>query len=220
MISRTIKITFTIISLTLISCNSTDQSEKFTTFKKEFVGLWAETEWTYKFNEDGSFVFKSDGHYDISTDSGIYVLIDSLILLSPETDWKMYDGVLKTRLKIISDNCIRDFDDNYYCESTDSLNFHIDKEYEWQEQTKLILDSLPVVIKAKSKNENMDPNSFPDKFDFYKIIVIEGIEYYSFRLKRRDGLEYFTLLKMLIKKDPFEIYQHHSKGDSLSLIYK
>lgn len=207
--------------LFFISCKPQKQSSKIDFIGKEFHGFWAETSWKYKFAKDGSFTFKCEGHYDFNTYKGIYTVLDSIILLIPDSDWQVFDGVLETKLRIMSNECIRDFNDNFYCTSTDSINFYNDKKYEFQEKMMALLDSLPETKSAKKEALSRD-STVKFRYGYNRIIVVNKIEYHAFDLDKMyedDGRSY-TQETFLIKKQPFEIYLHDLKGNALSLIYK
>lgn len=205
-----------LLIILIISCNSHKESKWRLSFNKEYTGFWAETIWTYQFKRNGTFVFKSEGHYGTIEESGQYVILDSIILLNPKTDWQVYDGVLQTKFKITNNNCLRDYDNNSYCMSLDSLNFQINKKYEWEEKTEEIINNLPITIKVKGAVS--DSSTFDLQFN--RIANIDFKEFYLFSLYERKHLKRFPKLNFVVKKNPFEIYQHHSINDSLSLIYK
>jgi hypothetical protein len=100
----------------------TSCADKKEYLNKTYEGHWMETVWTYQFKDNGEFIFKTEGHYDYSQEKGRYILVDSVLLLNPDTDWSTLHGVLKTRLKIVSPECIRDYDNNFYCLTIDSVS--------------------------------------------------------------------------------------------------
>ncbi|HRK80801.1 MAG TPA: hypothetical protein PLZ12_05110 [Saprospiraceae bacterium] len=205
----------------LTACKSKDESNSHAIAEKELLGFWADTAFTYKFNKDGTFVFKSKGHYGNSSEYGIYTILDDLILLVPNTDWKAFDGVLKTKLKIMSSSCIRDFNDHYYCLANDLVNYYSDQVNDFQEKTIDILTELPDVVSLKRDIFKYDTDKETNIVIAYVgITVIEKNEFHSFILKNTSMLNNRTYSSFLVKKNPFEIYQYNLKGNSLRLLYK
>jgi gamma-glutamylcyclotransferase (GGCT)/AIG2-like uncharacterized protein YtfP len=201
--------------LCLISCD-----DRKLYFDKTFEGLWAETFWTYEFKSDGTFKFITNGHYSDSEYSGDYIIKDSLIFLDADTDWPVLDGVLKTRLSIISENCLRDFDNNYYCVTIDSMNDFISKQYEFNERVIKLIDELEEVRDEKrriSTYDNGDHYKFRIKYD--GIIVIDKREYHCFNFNQATFEDSRTFLTFLVTENPFEIYQHDNAGNKLTKVY-
>jgi hypothetical protein len=135
-----------------MSCQQYGDQVKF--IDKIYQGHWAETDWTYSFKKDGSFVFTTLGHFGNTTHTGKYSIIDNIILLNPDSDWGSFHGVLKEKLKIVNRDCLRDFDSNYYCLDWEVLEEYKEQEYFFQENTIRILDSIPMVCRGKKKNSS------------------------------------------------------------------
>jgi hypothetical protein len=202
-----------IIVVTLFSC-----AEKKAVLSKTFEGLFVETIWRYTFNPDGRFTFQSEGHYGDTTVDGTYILSDSVIFLNPETEWDVRNGVLKTKLKIIDSTCVRDYDANYYCTTSDAVNNHIDEEMTFQSRVIAILDSISVVKNERLKI-NADKDDLTDvEIRYGGIIVIKNEEHHFFYLSEFNLQETITHLTFVVRKDPFEIYQHSLQGDRLELL--
>lgn len=209
----------------MISCREKTEtdSQGQITMDTQFQGYWADTSWTYEFKANGQFVFKSDGHYGKVEDEGFYLIKDNLLFLNPNTDWHTFDGVLKTRLRILSKDCIRDFDNNYYCVSLDTLNQLNEKEWAFKSRVIEIVDTLQIVEHEKKRVASNYPEN--EKLDFEimynQIVVIDGKEFHEFNLGRydiKDGrLSYLTFLA---KKEPFEIAEYGRSGNEISIIYK
>lgn len=190
---------------------------------KKYEGYWMDTGWTYEFRDNGQFIFKSMGHYGNVVDSGFYFLQDSLIFLNPRTDWHVFDGVLKTRLKIINANCIRDFDSNYYCDAVEEKDKFNETELAFQERVKGIVDTLQVVKDEKERVSSYHPDKEELDFEiiYDGIIVIDNKEFHAFSLARYDRIDgRQSYLTLLATKNPFKIFQHDIAGDKISLIYK
>ena len=210
------------LPLIILSCG-----EKNTSYiDKEFEGYWADSGWHYDFDKDGTFTFKSDGHFGFTTQTGKYAIIDDVIVLVPNSDWVSRHGVLKERLKIFSEDCIRDFDNNFYCQDIEKVFSLRDREFEFQDSVVMILDSLSVAIDEKRRVNfrRAEGEKLDLKIGFEQVFVVDQEEYYVFSLFGTRELpstefERYSFLSFLVKKQPFEIYQHHSSGDSLSLVY-
>ena len=212
---------FVLLCLLLLSCQQNDNKADF--LDKEYVGLWASTEWSYSFKKDGRFTFTSSGHYGNVAEEGKYAVIDDMILLNPDSDWHSLQGVLKPRLKLISSGCLRDYDGNYYCTDTDSTNYYIEQKYEFEEQVEGLLDKLPEVAHERKRLSYYmaKDSSLEEPFiGFDKMLIVNNEEYYVFSLFQWNDKETYSYLDFLVKKNPFEIYQHYSSGDSLALVYK
>ncbi|MBT31938.1 MAG: hypothetical protein CMO01_19950 [Thalassobius sp.] len=193
---------------------------------EQFHGFWAETEWLYQFNNDGTFKFSNDGHYGGSDVKGMYAVIDSIILLNPETDWVSSDGVLMPKLKIINSETLRDYFINFYCKDLDSLNYYNGNKYEVEDKIKELLSSIP---ECKSKIIELENNAIENEnlsepqLEFDKIFKVNGEEFLSFNLYQFDEADYhnqYSSLRMFVKKSPFEVYKYEIAGDQLHLIYK
>lgn len=203
----------------LVSCGS-DSTDRVA-FEKEYLGFWADTAWSYRFQKDGTFVFNHKGHYGNSVESGIYTVIGDLILLIPDTDWAVFDGVLKTKLKRINDSCLRDFEGNYYCVSQELAHEKYEQEIIFHNKAKDILSSLSLVKDLKSDIADQEGlKNFEPFFSYDGIIVNERNEFHSFVLESFDRSERTMHAMFLVKKNPFEIYRYQLSGDSLTLIYK
>lgn len=187
-------------------------------FKKNFVGLWADTEWNYRFYPDGRFEMECKGHYDFNTYSGTYFIVDSIVYLNPHSDWQVRAGVMQTRLKITKSDCLRDINNYFYCTTIDDLNAHIEDEYEWQEKIILILDSIPSVI-AKKKVIRINDDYGKAKISYNGIIVVTQNELHHFTLEKYSMEDSRRYMDFLVQKFPLSIYVHHHIRDSLTLIY-
>lgn len=217
------KLILTGLLLQLTSCYRNSVGSNLNYIDKKFTGFWAETEWTYEFRKDGHFQFKSAGHYDFAEYSGTYIILDSLIFTNPDSDWQLFDGVIKSRLKIINSNCIRDYDNNFYCLSIDTIEKLNEREFDFQEIVLSLLDTLPITKTKKDKlklriGEN-DFDSTKIEFIYDGIIIDKKRELHLFKLQKSDLREIRTYESYLVNKNPFEIYQHTPKRDSLILIY-
>ncbi|MBI3221196.1 MAG: hypothetical protein HYZ44_16930 [Bacteroidetes bacterium] len=180
---------------------------------KKYEGFWADTWWTYEFNRDGQFIFRSEGHYGNVVDSGFYVIKDSLMFLNPTTDWPVFHDVLKTKLRIIDSNCLRDFNSNYYCTSVVTINQLNEKEWAFQDNVIFILDNLQIV---KDKKESIS-SKYPKTEDlgfriiYSGILIIDHKEFYKFDLSMYD-LTHGPLicLSFLATKEPFDIFEYEN----------
>ena len=202
----------------LNSCNQ-DKNVELIIFDSLYQGLWAETMWEYRFKKDGTFIFKTQGHYDNSITTGTYAIKKKVLLLNPNSDWMTLDGVLKTRLKVISDECIRDFDNYYYCTSTDSINHYIVSNYSYKEFVFPIMDNLPIVKEAKSKI-NFKYDDYEPKMYYEGIIVDNSVELHRYSLVNFEEDDNRFYLTLLVQKKPFKIFEYDSKGDNLTLVYE
>ena len=192
---------------------------------EKFNGYWASTEWIYEFNKDGTFKFIVNGHYDFSEYNGRYIISDSIIFLNPDTDWQVFHGVIKQKLKIIDSECLRDYDNNFYCKNHNIVGELSEKELEFQTKTIDILDTLSIVRQEKKRLSKYEQKTaFGDdlevKIRYSGIIVVKKQEFHLFQLEQTDLLNTWILLDVMVKKKPFEIYEHISVRDSLKLIYK
>lgn len=171
------------------------------------------------FRPNGTFTFQSEGHYGNSIVEGIYVLSDSIVFINPETEWTVRHGALKTKLKIINAECVRDYDDNYYCTDMDSVNHHIDQEMAFQAKVIGILDRSSVVRNERQRLETKGLDDLTDvALTYGGIIVIKSEEYHLFYLNEISLEDTFTHLRFVVSKHPLEIYQHSLQGDHLQLL--
>lgn len=208
----------------LMSCQLNGDHVEF--IDKTFQGHWAETKWDYHFKKDGSFIFTSLGHFGNTKHTGKYSIIDNTILLNPDSDWGAFHGVLKEKLKMVNSDCLRDFDSNYYCSDWNELEEKREQEYDFQENTINKLDNLPIVITKKEEIFSSAPDTSRTdiRIIFDRIMVIGKEDYHVFSLIKSEEIRPYDFKKsifmnFLVKKQPFEIYEHHTYKDSLSLIF-
>ncbi len=193
----------------------------------KFNGFWAETEWTYDFKKDGTFKFYAKGHYDTNEYTGRYIISDSTVFLNPDTDWQTFDGVIKSRLKIMNKECLRDYDNNFYCKNYEIIDSLNDKEFEFQQKAISIIDTLSIVKKEKDRlkgieqdNENVLDGDPEIRISYTGIIVVNRKEFHQFYLEKVALLNTWRNLDFLVTKKPFTIYEHLGVRDSLRVIYK
>jgi hypothetical protein len=193
----------------------------------KFNGFWAETEWTYEFKKDATFKFYAKGHYGNKEFKGRYIISDSTVFLNPDTDWQTSDGVIKPRLRIMNKECLRDYDNNYYCKNYETIEKLNDKEFEFQEKAISIIDTLSIVKKAKERlmaieqdNWNVLDGEPEIRISYTGIIVIDRKEFHQFYVERLALLDTWRSLDFLVTKSPFTIFEHPDIRDSLRLIYK
>ena len=196
-----------------ISC---DKSENF--ISKEYESFWFDTYWKYEFKKNGTFILSYEGHYDFNKEKGEYIIKDKTIFLNPESDWNIIEGVVSNRLKMIDENCLRDKYNHYYCSKLEYSDKYKVSEYEFEKKAISKIDSLQIVKDYKYKY--ITEYNIKLETQFKRLIKITNKDFYLYSL---DNLETFNnqrYLNFLIRKKPFEIYQHHVQRDSLSLIYK
>jgi hypothetical protein len=193
----------------------------------KFNGLWAETEWIYEFRMDGTFNFRTNGHYGNSEHKGRYIISDSIVFINPDTDWPMFDGVLRPRLKIVNKDCLRDYDNNFYCKDYETINEINNDEFEFKEKVISIIDTLSIVTKEKSRLMKIKQDNFsvldggPEiRISYNGIIVIDRREFHQFYVDRLALLNHWKNLNFLVTKKPLAIYERLSRVDSMKLVYK
>jgi hypothetical protein len=186
---------------------------------------------TFQFKKDGTFDFNNQlGFHKERTITGTYVISDNIIFLNPDTDF--LDQELKLKLRVIDSGCLRDYDNVFY--SSDSLAGEklTQAEYKFQEETTSILDTLREVQKEREyldivnqKYLNRYPNIIVSdvSVDYQGIVVVDKRELHLFEYVKVDTTyhnqtEHF--LRLLVHKEPFEIYRLYNFEDSLRLIYK
>lgn len=192
---------------------------------EQFTGYWAETEWTYKFKQDGTFRFIANGHIDTGEYKGRYIISDSTIFLNPDTDWQTFNGVIKPRLKIFNKECLRDYENNFYCKGYETIDKLNEKEFEFQSKIISILDTMSMVKEEKERlikiKDNRALKVDPEVRIMYSgIIVIDRQEFHQFSVERVTMFDTWRGLDFLVRKRPIEIYEHLSIGDSLRLVFK
>jgi len=196
-----------------ISC---DKSENF--ISKEYESFWFDTYWKYEFKKNGTFTLSYEGHYGFNKEKGEYIIKDKTIFLNPESDWNIIEGVVSNRLKMIDKNCLRDKYNHYYCSKLEYSDKYKVSEYDFEKKVITKIDSLQIVKDFKDKY--ITEYNIKLETQFKRLIKITNKDFYLYSL---DNLETFNnqrYLNFLIRKKPFEIYQHHVLRDSLSLIYK
>lgn len=184
-----------------------------------FRGLWADTEFIYRFRSDGTFELETKGHYTFGKYPGTYFLLDSTFYLTASTEWQVFDGVLKERLTLVDNKCLRDRDFNFYCVSIDELNKRMEQQFSWQEEVTAKLDSLPIV-KAKRSEVSKPGEEFYQsaRFHYNGVIKVNNQDLHNFAFNKPTQHEDRTYLNILVQKDPFKIYLHNLQGNSLTLL--
>jgi hypothetical protein len=206
---------FAILGLNCSNVNSSDP--KF--IDETFHGLWAETEFIYRFRSDGTFELETKGHYSFDKYPGTYFLLDNILYLTARTEWQVFDGVLKERLKLIDNKCLRDRDSNFYCVSIDELNERMDQQFSWEEEVTAILDSLPVVKEKRAKITLPDEEFYERaRFRCNGIIKVNNQELYHFAFTKPVQHADRTYLNLFVQKAPFKIYLYNLPGNSLTLL--
>ena len=210
----------------IVSCNSKktlSEEIKSNLCKHEYYGYWAETFWTYQFKKDGTFTFLCDGHFTVNgKETGIYTVLDSFILLVPHTDWWVYHGVIKTKMKYIDNSCIRDYNDYHYTSNFDSINYYNQLRYDFEQSTISLLHSLKPVIKERARLRARESKPWNEPFFYYDgITVVDNAELHGFSLCTYEEYAHRNShITLFVKKIPFEVYLHNSAGNKLTLIYQ
>jgi len=204
--------------------------KKESSLGKKYTGYWAETRFEYNFySKSQEFVFNAQGHYGNTTTKGKFSIIDSIILLYPYTDWDSFHGVLKRRLVYKSElGCIRDFNDHYYCEDLDKINQYIEQRYDFKNSIQARLFKLEEVKKIIEAYPEFSPLYKPNpRFQFEGITLIDNKEYYGFQLEEKNEDEnwFRPFINIqgqyyLVNIEENLIYQHHTRGDSISIVEK
>lgn len=221
--NQLILLTLLLLLASIFSCD-----KKEILLKGQFTGFWAETQFIYHFQTDNQFLLTTKGHYGNTHTGGKFVVIDSIVLLYPYTDWTVRDGVLSTRLKWLPDmQCLRDFENHFYCRDLDRIVGLETKEYDLLDSIeRRLLTIEPVQVELeKYSGDRHHLSSFPH-FQYGGIVVMEKKEYHFFEMVVRNekmyeetgpcryrhiqGQSYFIHL------EENQIYQYYSKGDSLS----
>lgn len=205
------------IVLVLSGCSSNDQrNEKY--FTRTYVGYWGDTFWRYEFKDNGRFVFSSNGHLGSrEQDSGFYLIKDDLLILNPETDWRVINGALSRKLKIVNNCCVRDFQSNFYCEMLDSTTRFIEGEVSYQSKMERILDTCRIVRNEKARVLQYNPS---EEFHilYEGIVMVEGKELHSFSLTGTSkGINRRYLFFLADKLS--EVYQYNWTGERVDVVF-
>lgn len=190
-----------------------------------YLGFWAETQYTYSFYPNNEFLFTCRGHFGDCFVKGKYAKIDSFLLLIPATDWDMHQGVLKTKF-LYQENCIRDFDNNYYCGYRDSTNNRLEKAWTVQEKIEERLLEIPMIKEAIVEKSDSTMSYFDlPRFRYDGIIHINFEEFHQYILTKKNPNESLFSRRIWIQHMDFvvniktnSIYQHTMNHDSLSYV--
>ncbi len=166
--------------LLAFSCTQ-KQDQTIALSKEPYEGFWASTQIVYTFKKDGSFTFETDGHYGSVKNEGTYAILDSVLLLNPTTDAQLYHGVLKTRLKLMPDGCLRDYNNYHYCHSIELINESNRRINEFSNQAIKVLDTFTVIHRLK-KQYNPEIGDEPPSFSYEGILLVDAQEYHVFDL--------------------------------------
>ncbi len=226
-----IPFSFLLIFTFLYTFYSCEKSSTSLNLSGLYYGYWAETNFKYKFKNDGNFTFTTEGHFGFTTTKGKYALIDSVVLLYPFTDWTTYHGVLKQELILINNKrCLKGNNNEYYCKDDSSLIELSSKYYDLEEKIIKRLYELPKVKDIMIEYpDTISFNIHRPKFDFRVITLIDNEAYHQFILSRYMDMdeedyhiaypyEYYDGQRYFVNIHNNTIYRHHSSGDSLSVV--
>lgn len=187
---------------------------------------------TFDFRKDGTFKFKNElGVNKEGPITGTYVISDNIIFLNPDTDF--LDQDLNLKLKLINSDCLRDYDNVFYC--TDSLAGEnlTQAEGKFQEETISILDTIREVREEREYLEKVNQKwlqrspfqilASDISVDYLGIVVVDRRELHLFEYDKVDTIYHNPpkySIRLLVHKEPLEIYRLYDFTDSLRLIYK
>lgn len=191
-----------IILFSFLSCER--PSYHFST-TQTFNGGWAETKWMYSFFSDGRYVLKSEGHLAGTPKYGDYFKKDSTIILIPATSY--FDNEMLNRLKVINENCIRDYAGYFYCKEWEMLNEMSEKQWKAEELVIEKIERLDLMIEKRSQLMSRDSTK---KYILRNegIVILDEGEYAEYELQgwfeplRRNQVH----LRFYVKFDPIQIY--------------
>ncbi len=189
-----------------------------------------------EYSDDRSYRFKSDGVFEYENKTGWrqglvtgrYAILDSIILLYPDTENRL-DREFNPKLKIINSQCVRDFDGTFYCTNKEIGKKLSDLEIKFEEEIVDILDTLKEVIEERARLDSLNLEFLKNRekqvlvsaltVDHNGIIVVDRQELHVFQYIRSDSNPRKYFLTLLVRKKPFEIYRLNS-ADEMTLIYK
>lgn len=188
-----------LLCLTIFNCKKRELiSEKFT-------GFWAETKWTFQFEDDGSYILKSEGHGGSNPKYGQYFFKDSIIVLVPNTEY--FEDYEFKRFKLVNKDCIRDYWGNYYCKKEDTLNKISNKRFKEIEEAVNLIESLELVKSTRNELTKSDSTKkYTLSFEGIKSIELEDFHEYNLKSWFPEYKRYQIHLRFYTKFDPMRIY--------------
>ncbi|MEM8528213.1 MAG: hypothetical protein AAGG68_26450 [Bacteroidota bacterium] len=182
-----------------------------------YEGMWHESIFEYIFKPNGSFTFKSYGHYGNTTTKGKYVIVDSVILLHPLTDWDLQQGVLMPRLILNQQHsCFYDFRKNYYCINEEDrkplFTAHREK-LEAYEKRLLELEEVQQALNGYPEPQTVTERMNYPKFEFQGTMFLDENIFYKMSLRERNlealyGKRTLQYQSYLLNEEQNEIYQN------------
>jgi hypothetical protein len=180
----------------------------------KYIGFWAETKWTYNFDQDGRYTLESKGHGGGEPKSGEYIKKDSLIILISDSEF--FEDMRLKRMKISEDGCLRDYWNHIYCENEDLLVSTAEKVFEEELLMENAIGGLDTVQRKREDLLRQD-SLIKYTLQFEGIVLINDNEYFEYNLKSwlTEYRRYQIHLRFYSKFDPIRIYD-----DDLTLIKK
>jgi len=190
--------------LLLTACES-----KTRTIEGKFIESGYNDHRSYDFKRDGTFTFRNRLGHDTAA-TGTYIISNDIMFLDPDTDF--HDRDIRVKLKVLSNDCLRDYDNIYYCSDSLQCEKVVSEDYAFQEEVVSILDTLPEITRQKERLDSID-GKFGGKVwiasdlsvEHQGIIVVNRQEFHLFEYETARTAGYN--IYFLVRKSPFEIYR-------------
>ncbi len=202
MLSKSTFLKYSLPLLLFFSC----QQEQVIQLKSTYTGFYAETKWTFFFFTNNDYQLKFEGHIGNSLRKGRYFICDSTIVLLNDTE---YFGEFETkRLKIIDNNCLRDFWNNYYCDTQENYAKIYKEKFHETLSNIAIIEDFHLFKKARKKAIKND--SLVDlrlRFEGIKIVNREEVFEYVLKSWLPEYRRYQIHERVYIKPNPIRFYE-------------
>lgn len=208
MLSKITVLKYLVLFSFFFSCNK----EQVLQLKSSYTGFYAETKWTFYFFTNNDYHLKYEGHVGNSLRKGRYFICDSTIVLLNDTEY-FEDFELK-RLSIIDSHCLRDFWNNYYCDSQEN---HLKIQKQKFQETLSNIDTIENFHLFKTARERvMKKDSLVKlilRFEGIKIINKEEVFEYNLKSWIPEHRRYQVHERVYMRPNPIIFYE--MKDDKL-----
>lgn len=185
-----------------------------------------------RYSNHKSIEFSRNGTFKIvefnDTTAGKYEIYDGFVVLNYSD---FYGNNKSSKFKIVSTECIRDFDNAFYCTDEETSQKLNEAEFKFRDEIVAMLDTLREVRLYRDALVEINRDYFKkypyqgivsDLYvDYLGIDLVDNEEFHVFLYVKPDtsgSREYFV--RFLVHKNPLEIYSVADTGRSMKSIYK
>ena len=182
-----------ILCLYLTSCGYSTEDKKYTSYH-------AESEWTLKFQMDGSYILTGEGHVGSFEESGKYIIYDNTYVLFNDIEDDLPDEEQRRLYRLNSECLISRFGQEFCRENVKNELLGICDRIEDRDSIIQLISKLPSVIEY-IEDSNIDSNDLDNLVGYLgtvksqeKVLDVYGLSYWSDqanRVVKPYGLRYY-----------------------------